>query len=332
MQTEQPWYIGFRAKALSAVYLTRRDDLIVSEQPDNGLDLLVTILKNNNLTGRIFGANVQATTSSSDIVQDKNVFHIKFNADQIKYFQEFPFPVCLIFFSLDNETGYYKWILEPVIEQNGLKTLKFNRRNEFKRLTEQERDNIVSLVSNWYDTHSQKQQNNSIATNTRINELESSTNPEIDRIVSGLNAAISKYSYNPSKRTRKHSRKSHPRTIPSPKYDVLNISGHSLEAKEIESVLDSHPAVTEAVVVGKPDDLKGEEIVAFVILKENYQPSEDLKKELKQNIVKEIGDFACPAEIRFVKSLLKNSSGKIMRHLLRRSLTISQKLSSNTSV
>lgn len=100
----------------------------------------------------------------------------------------------------------------------------------------------------------------------------------------------------------------------------------------LESVLVSHPAVTEAGVVGKPDDLKGEEIVAFVILKENYQPSEDLKNELKQNIVKEIGDFACPAEIRFVKSLLKNSSGKIMRHLLRRSLTISQKLSSNTSV
>jgi acetyl-CoA synthetase len=81
--------------------------------------------------------------------------------------------------------------------------------------------------------------------------------------------------------------------------DVINVSGHRLGTMEVESALVSHPAVAEAAVVGKPDELKGENIVAFITLESIYQPSEELSKELKQYVVKEIGAIARPEEIRF---------------------------------
>ncbi|MDB9538081.1 acetate--CoA ligase [Anabaenopsis tanganyikae CS-531] len=112
--------------------------------------------------------------------------------------------------------------------------------------------------------------------------------------------------------------------------DVLNVSGHRLGTMEVESALVSHPAVAEAAVVGKPDELKGEEVVAFVTLEGRYQGSEDLSKELKQHVVKEIGAIARPGEIRFTDALPKTRSGKIMRRLLR-SLAAGQEVSGDTS-
>lgn len=112
--------------------------------------------------------------------------------------------------------------------------------------------------------------------------------------------------------------------------DVLNVSGHRLGTMEVESALVSHPAVAEAAVVGKPDELKGEEIVAFISLEGTYQASEDLSKELKQHVVKEIGAIARPGEIRFTDALPKTRSGKIMRRLLR-SLASGQEVFGDTS-
>jgi acetyl-CoA synthetase len=86
---------------------------------------------------------------------------------------------------------------------------------------------------------------------------------------------------------------------------------------EIESALVSHPAVAEAAVVGRPDELKGEAVVAFVILEGHYQPSDALKQELLEHVVREIGAIARPSELRFTESLPKTRSGKIMRRLLR---------------
>jgi acetyl-CoA synthetase len=86
---------------------------------------------------------------------------------------------------------------------------------------------------------------------------------------------------------------------------------------EIESALVSHPAVAEAAVVGRPDALKGEAVVAFVILEGHYQPSDALKQELLEHVVREIGAIARPSELRFTESLPKTRSGKIMRRLLR---------------
>ncbi|BBC24811.1 acetate--CoA ligase [Pseudanabaena sp. ABRG5-3] len=112
--------------------------------------------------------------------------------------------------------------------------------------------------------------------------------------------------------------------------DVINVAGHRLGTMEIESALVSHPAVAEAAVVGKPDEVKGEDIFAFVILEGDRQPSDELAKELKKHVVAEIGAIARPSEIRFAEALPKTRSGKIMRRLLR-SLAAGQEITSDTS-
>lgn len=99
--------------------------------------------------------------------------------------------------------------------------------------------------------------------------------------------------------------------------DVINVSGHRLGTMEIESALVAHPKVAEAAVVGRPDDLKGQAIAAFVSLDEGYEPSEALKQELRQWVAKEIGALARPDDLRFTQMLPKTRSGKIMRRLLR---------------
>ena len=99
--------------------------------------------------------------------------------------------------------------------------------------------------------------------------------------------------------------------------DVLNVSGHRLSTMEVESALVSHPKVAEAAVVGKPDEMRGQAISAFVTLESGQIASDALKKELQAHVVKEIGALARPDDIRFTDSLPKTRSGKIMRRLLR---------------
>jgi acetyl-CoA synthetase len=99
--------------------------------------------------------------------------------------------------------------------------------------------------------------------------------------------------------------------------DVLNVAGHRLSTMEIESALVHHPKVAEAAVVGQPDEIKGEGIACFVTLVSGEQPTEELKKELREHVAKEIGSLARPDAIRFTESLPKTRSGKIMRRLLR---------------
>jgi acetyl-CoA synthetase len=99
--------------------------------------------------------------------------------------------------------------------------------------------------------------------------------------------------------------------------DVINVSGHRLGTMEIESALVAHPKVAEAAVVGRPDELKGQAIAAFVTLESEYQPSPELKDELRKWVAKEIGALARPDDLRFTEQLPKTRSGKIMRRLLR---------------
>ncbi|RZA17940.1 MAG: acetate--CoA ligase, partial [Proteobacteria bacterium] len=99
--------------------------------------------------------------------------------------------------------------------------------------------------------------------------------------------------------------------------DVLNVSGHRLSTMEIESALVSHEAVAEAAVVGRPDAIKGEGIVAFVTLTASVAASDSLKDELIKYVAKQIGALARPDDLRFTDSLPKTRSGKIMRRLLR---------------
>ncbi|OYP35500.1 acetate--CoA ligase [Rhodopirellula sp. MGV] len=98
--------------------------------------------------------------------------------------------------------------------------------------------------------------------------------------------------------------------------DVINVSGHRLSTIEVESALVSHELVAEAAVVGRPDDIKGQAICAFVTVT-SEDPGEELRKELRQHVRKQIGALAQPDDIRFAASVPKTRSGKIMRRLLR---------------
>ena len=99
--------------------------------------------------------------------------------------------------------------------------------------------------------------------------------------------------------------------------DVINVSGHRLGTAEVESALVSHEAVAEAAVVGRPDEIKGQAIAAFITLEGGRKGGDELKEELKAHVVKEIGALARPDDIRFTDALPKTRSGKIMRRLLR---------------
>jgi len=99
--------------------------------------------------------------------------------------------------------------------------------------------------------------------------------------------------------------------------DVLNVSGHRLSTMEIESALVAHDKVAEAAVVGRPDDLKGQAVCAFVTLESGFVPSKETKEELRAWVAKEIGSMAKPDDIRFTDQLPKTRSGKNMRRLLR---------------
>jgi len=112
--------------------------------------------------------------------------------------------------------------------------------------------------------------------------------------------------------------------------DVLNVSGHRLGTMEIESALVSHQAVAEAAVVGRPDEIKGQAVVAFVTLEGKRQGDDELLKELRDHVTTEIGAIARPDDIHFADALPKTRSGKIMRRLLR-NIAAGQDLSGDIS-
>ena len=99
--------------------------------------------------------------------------------------------------------------------------------------------------------------------------------------------------------------------------DVLNVAGHRIGTMEVESALVDHPSVAEAAVVGRPHEIKGQAIAAFVTLKEGQHGSKERVDELREHVSKKIGAIAKPDDIIFTADLPKTRSGKIMRRLLR---------------
>jgi acetyl-CoA synthetase len=99
--------------------------------------------------------------------------------------------------------------------------------------------------------------------------------------------------------------------------DVLNVAGHRLGTAEVESALVSHPDVAEAAVVGRPDDIKGQAVVAFVTLRSGHKASKELAETIRRHVAHSIGAIAKPDDIRFTEALPKTRSGKIMRRLLK---------------
>ena len=113
--------------------------------------------------------------------------------------------------------------------------------------------------------------------------------------------------------------------------DVLNVSGHRIGTAEVESALVSHPKVAEAAVVGRPDEIKGQALVAFVTLKGGAKVNKDLRNELRNHVGKEIGPVAKPDNIRFADALPKTRSGKIMRRLLKQIASGQSEVQGDTS-
>ena len=99
--------------------------------------------------------------------------------------------------------------------------------------------------------------------------------------------------------------------------DVLNVAGHRISTAEVESALVSFPGVAEAAVVGKPDEIKGEEVCAFVVLKQSYKQEENLESTLRHHVRCEIGPIATPVCVNMVSDLPKTRSGKIMRRVIK---------------
>ena len=113
--------------------------------------------------------------------------------------------------------------------------------------------------------------------------------------------------------------------------DVINLAGHRIGTMEVESALVSHPKVAEAAVVGKPDQLKGQVLVAYVVLKSGEERSEALKDELKKHVRKEIGPIAAPEMVYITDKLPKTRSGKIMRRVIR-ALVSGQEIGDTTTL
>ena len=99
--------------------------------------------------------------------------------------------------------------------------------------------------------------------------------------------------------------------------DVINTAGERVGPFEVESALVSHPAVAEAGVIGKPDELRGQIIKAFVALRSGFEPSETLKEEIARHVKQHLAGHAAPREIEFRDKLPKTRSGKIMRRVLK---------------
>ena len=99
--------------------------------------------------------------------------------------------------------------------------------------------------------------------------------------------------------------------------DIIIVAGHNIGTAEIENALVAHISVAEAAVIGKPDDIRGNIIKAFVVLKSNFQPSIKLEQDIKNHLRSTLGPVATPHEMEFVNSVPKTRSGKIMRRLLR---------------
>ena len=99
--------------------------------------------------------------------------------------------------------------------------------------------------------------------------------------------------------------------------EVINIAGHRLGTREVEEVISGHPAVAEASAVGVADELKGQAIVCFVVLKHGFEPDDPTRKSIIGLVREKIGAIAAPRDVQFVKMLPKTRSGKVMRRVLK---------------
>ena len=155
MSQENVWYLGERAMQLAFVYLSRRSDLIVTEQSssaDGGIDYLVSLAKDGEYTGRMFGVQVKAQKSKSHIHRSpsgEGGAHI--NIKEVYVPRDIPFPICLFVFVMETDDGYFKWLKKPVCGEQSHPRLVLDKGGSFRRLENEVLDDIVGDVDRWYD-------------------------------------------------------------------------------------------------------------------------------------------------------------------------------------
>ena len=145
------WFVAERVRALSMVYLTRRDDLFISEtKEDYGFDFSVDIIKDEARTTRRFGIVLRGTKSPvSDATANQQ---LKPSMAKLVGIEEFPFPVCIFYFTMDDSKGRYTWVAEPIVDEDGHPRLELHRVADCKPLDSAAVDTIVRTVDQWYDS------------------------------------------------------------------------------------------------------------------------------------------------------------------------------------
>jgi hypothetical protein len=160
MKWEKAAFLAERAENLAIVHLTRRDDLIVKRwsQPgagDSSLDLLVTLTVKGRDTGRVFGVTAKGVDSYRRIKRvSSGADEIRFDPKDMLTPEDVPFPVCLFVFVMEDDAGYYKWIVKPDYGRDHKSVLRLNRTDLLKRLCRESSasiDEIVEQVNGWYE-------------------------------------------------------------------------------------------------------------------------------------------------------------------------------------
>lgn len=150
MKRDLQYFIGERAEHLAVVYLTRRQDLVIERmKTDYGLDMLVTILRDNLPTGRVFGVQVKGRDKVFKNIQE---LPLSFTRKEINYFQDLPFPVYVFLFTMEDDRGYYRWLRYPVDES--IQAPRSIKQEQWHPLDENEIRQIVDDVNAWYDAKS----------------------------------------------------------------------------------------------------------------------------------------------------------------------------------
>lgn len=149
MKRDLEYFIGERAEHLAMVYLTRSQDLVVERmKADYGLDMLVTILRDKLPTGRVFGVQIKGRDRAFKGTQEAS---LAVPQKERNYFQDLPFPVCILFFTMEDDKGYYKWLKYPGGSSKSLHPLE---QDQWHLLDEYQVGQILEEVNAWYDEKS----------------------------------------------------------------------------------------------------------------------------------------------------------------------------------
>lgn len=151
MSAPQPWHVSLRARSYAVLWLTRRDDLRVVYQSSaaSGVDMLVTVLRDGHFSGRQFGVVLAArrTGSAAPRLDAKMIAHERAT------YSEATFPICMLAFSANSESGWFRWIVEP-LPGDGDAGLELSSRIHFESTTNELLDRVVDEVNHWYDARS----------------------------------------------------------------------------------------------------------------------------------------------------------------------------------